>query len=98
MSLKILIIGCGSIGARHAANAAQRASIAVVDTDQARAGKVAAANGGQAFEDVKAALASKPDVAIVATPPKFHLAIAGELVVAGVPVLVEKPISLSLAG
>lgn len=98
MSRKILVIGCGSIGARHAGNAAKRAAVAVVDTDQARAGQVAAANDGQAFPDVATALAWNPDVAIVATPPKFHLAVAGELVAAGVPVLIEKPISPSLDG
>lgn len=98
MSRKILVIGCGSIGARHAGNAAKRAAVAVVDTDQARAGQVAAANDGQAFPDVATALAWNPDVAIIATPPKFHLAMAGELVAAGVPVLIEKPISPSLDG
>ena len=98
MSQKILIVGCGSIGARHAANAARRAVVAVVDPDQARATQVASANNATAFTEVASALAWMPDAAIVATPPKFHLSIAGELVAAGVPVLIEKPISLSLDG
>ena len=55
--------------------------------------RLASTSNATAFPDVAAALAWKPDAAIVATPPKFHLGIAGELVAAGVPVLIEKPIS-----
>lgn len=98
MSLKVLIAGCGSIGARHAGNGTKRADVAVVDPDRTRAGQVASANKATVFPDLAAALAWNPDAAIVATPPKFHLGIAGELVAAGVPVLIEKPISLSLDG
>ncbi len=98
MSVKVLVAGCGSIGARHVANAARNAAVAVVDPDQLRAMEVAAASGAAVFPDLAAALAWKPDAAIVATPPKFHVGIAGELVAAGVPMLIEKPISLSLDG
>lgn len=98
MSLKILIVGCGSIGARHAANAAKRAVVAVVDPDRARAQKVAADSNATIVPDIAAALAWRPDAAIVATPPKLHLAIASDLVAADIPVLIEKPISLSLEG
>jgi predicted dehydrogenase len=94
MALKVLIAGCGSIGARHAGNAAKCADVAVIDPDRSRAEKAAST----VFPDVAAALAWKPDAAIVATPPKFHLDIASELVAAGIPVLIEKPISLSLDG
>jgi predicted dehydrogenase len=98
MALKVLIAGCGSIGARHMANAAKCASVAVVDSDQARAAQAASENNAKAFPDLGTALTWKPDAAIVATPPKFHLGIANELVAAGIPVLIEKPISLSLGG
>jgi predicted dehydrogenase/RimJ/RimL family protein N-acetyltransferase len=98
MALKILIAGCGSIGARHAGNAAKRADVAAIDPDRARAEAVAAATKAKVFPDVAAALAWKPDAAIIATPPKYHLGIADQLVSVGIPVLIEKPISLSLDG
>jgi predicted dehydrogenase len=59
---------------------------------------VASASNATACPDVAAALAWKADAAIVATPPKHHLGIADQLVSAGVPVLIEKPISLSIDG
>jgi predicted dehydrogenase len=93
MTLKILVIGCGSIGARHVANAAKRAAVAVVDPDRSRAEKAASESGAAVFADIDTALGWKPDAAIVATPPRYHLGIADQLVSAGVPVLIEKPIA-----
>lgn len=98
MPEKVLIVGCGSIGARHAGNASGRAAVAVMDTDAGRAAHVAQACKGIVVSDLDSAIAWKPDAAIVATPPRFHLEIAGRFVDAGIPVLVEKPIAPSLEG
>ncbi len=96
--MKALVIGCGSIGQRHAVNAARHATVAVHDLDPARAQAAAAAAGAQAFGDLAAALAWQPDVAIVATPHRHHLPAATAVIRAGAHVLIEKPLADTTAG
>ncbi len=83
------------MGANHAkaVAAAPGATLAlVVDVDRPRAEEVAARHGARAASDV-AAVAGAADAAIVAVPTASHVAVAGELLRAGVPVLVEKPLA-----
>ena len=93
--MKILVIGCGSIGQRHARNAAAESEVAVFDAD---ASKLAALDGLQGFETLEAALDWAPRGAIVAAPNDLHLPLARACVEAGVDVLIEKPIAHSLEG
>jgi predicted dehydrogenase len=98
--MKLLIIGCGSIGSRHARNA-QKLGVEIVlcDTNEARMcdlGKEVGAT--KCFTDYEEAIShSGVNAAIVATPSNFHLLPAKALINAGVHVLMEKPLSNELS-
>jgi len=94
----VLVIGCGSIGQRHAANAAAIASVAVADVDRAKAVAVAAAIGGAACESVEAGLAARPDAVVIAVPHQHHLPLAARALAGGSELLIEKPLAASLDG
>ena len=68
----------------------------VVDTNQDRAGQVAAAHGTQAYRDFRE-VPGTPDVAVVAVPTESHASVALPLLAAGVHVLVEKPVAQTVA-
>ncbi len=91
--MKVLVVGAGSIGRRHAANAAALAETGVFDLDAARCRDVAAQTGALAFATFEDALAWRPDAAVVAAPHTAHVPMASALVEAGAHVLVEKPIA-----
>ncbi|HEV7803427.1 MAG TPA: Gfo/Idh/MocA family oxidoreductase [Burkholderiales bacterium] len=95
--MKVLVVGCGSIGRRHAANAAQLATTAVFDANPAGARECAEAIGATPFDTLQAALAWKPDAVVVATPHRSHLDVA-RAAIAAADVLIEKPLSHSLDG
>ena len=96
--MKILVIGCGSIGRRHAANAAAIADAAVMDLDRTLAVACARETGCPGFSDLDQALAWKPDGVVVATPHDSHLEVARKAIDTGLDVLVEKPLSNDLNG
>ncbi len=96
--MKILVVGCGSIGQRYARLTAARAECAVVDVDPARANACADEANVRAWTDLASALAWCPDGVVVATPPASHLAVAGQAIAAGASVLVEKPVSSTVDG
>ena len=92
--MKLLVIGCGSIGRRHAVNAATLAETAVADADEDRAAAVAAEAGTKNFgADLESALSWGPDGAIVAVPHSQHAYIANRAIQHEADVLVEKPIA-----
>lgn len=95
--MRLLIVGTGSIGRRHAANAVDRAEVLLHDRDPDRARDVAAATGATACDTLEAALAARPLAAIVATPHGDHAATAARLLAAGCHCLVEKPLTDRLA-
>jgi predicted dehydrogenase len=98
--IRLLIVGCGSIGARHARNAAtlRAGEIGVVDVDAPRRASLADSVGGRAFDSLEAALDWRPDIAVICTPPTQHLAAARACAEAGCDLLIEKPLSASLEG
>lgn len=91
--MRILIIGCGSIGSRHARNLRDLAECAVFDRSSDAVQRVAAESGAVPFDSFEEALAWGADGAIIATPTSSHLETARECVIAGMHVLIEKPIS-----
>jgi predicted dehydrogenase len=95
---RVLVVGCGSIGRRHAANAARLASVTVVDAVPERAVETAQSLGVAAHSTFAEALTSKPDAVVVATPHHTHLPIARAALGAGADVLIEKPLAASLDG
>ena len=91
--MKLLVVGCGSIGRRHAANAVAPGTVGIVDFDSARAKEVATALGIRAYDDLDTALRWQPDGVVVAVPHDQHLPVATRAIEAGSHVLIEKPIS-----
>jgi predicted dehydrogenase len=69
---------------------------AVVDTDAARAGEMAAQYGAQAFTDFRQ-VAGLVDRAVVAVPTTAHETVGRFLLENGIDALVEKPIAGDLA-
>lgn len=96
--MRLLVVGCGAIGARHASNALPMAEVAVVDTAAERLRIVGNDLGVIGFASIEQGIDWLPTAAIVATPHTTHVALAQKLVAAGVPVLIEKPIADRLDG
>jgi myo-inositol 2-dehydrogenase/D-chiro-inositol 1-dehydrogenase len=99
--VRIAVIGCGRIGAMHAANIAkhQRARLAAVnDIDRAAAEAVGRSTGAQVIDTAEAVFSS-PDVdaVLIASATDTHADLLEQAVAAGKPVLCEKPIDLSLS-
>lgn len=92
--MKLLVIGCGSIGRRHALNASVMAETGVMDEDGSRSADVAAETGVRDFgADLGAALEWGPDGVVVAVPHAWHTEIASRALEHGAEVLVEKPLA-----
>ncbi len=96
--MKILVVGCGSIGRRHVSNAASLAEVGVFDLDGDAARACAEGNRAETFPSLEAALDWEPDGVVIATPHSSHLRVAKAAVEAGADVLIEKPISDNPAG
>ncbi len=99
LDLDILVIGCGSIGRRHATNivALQAGEVSVFDTDQSACSQLAAQSGAVAVRDLSSAW-DDTDVVVVAAPTQHHLALAQEAVGHGCHLFIEKPLSYDLKG
>jgi predicted dehydrogenase len=95
---RVLVVGCGSIGRRHAANAARLASVTVVDAVPEQAAETARTLGVAVCVSIEEALAGRPDAVVVATPHHSHLPIARAALAAGADVLIEKPLAATLDG
>ncbi len=95
-----LIVGCGSIGRRHARNlkALGARRIWTFDVDEARAQALAQEVGGQAWTQWEAVLEAGPQVALVCSPPVFHIPQALDLARRGVHLFIEKPLAASMEG
>jgi predicted dehydrogenase len=97
--LELALLGAGAMGANHARVIAgcQRAGLGVViDTDADRARRLADRCGAAAAGWVEAAFDC--DAAVVATPSQTHMPLALALLDAGLPLLIEKPLALDVAG
>lgn len=99
--LRVAAIGVGSLGRHHGRNYAELAAegrvemVGVCDANAETALTIAADNKCASFTDWRE-LMGKVDVVSVATPTETHCEIACAFLDAGVHVLVEKPIALSL--
>lgn len=99
--LRVLIVGAGSIGERHVRcfGATGRAQLALCEIDPDVRHAVAARCGiEETFDSYEAALAARFDAVVIATPADLHIAMASAAVRTAAHVLVEKPLSTSLAG
>jgi predicted dehydrogenase len=97
--LKAGVVGVGALGRHHArvwAGASGATLVGVHDSDAGRAAEVAAQHGCRAYPDL-ASLLADTDAVSVAVPTVLHHAVAKQALEAGRDVLVEKPITATLA-
>jgi predicted dehydrogenase len=99
MRHRVLVIGVGSIGERHLRcfRATGRAEVALVEpNDSLRRAVAERYEVTRATADLGAALSPRPDGAVIATPAHLHVPLALRLAGAGVHLLIEKPLGVSL--
>ena len=95
---RILIVGLGSIGKRHLRIARELFPNADIRAMRHKAVEEVAEYSNGSFSNINEAVAFAPQIAIIATPAPFHLKTALALAGAGVHLLIEKPLSMSLGG
>jgi predicted dehydrogenase len=99
--LSVLVVGCGSIGKRHARVLAElgvadvRACDPSADQRAALAGESPKVRLYQSFEE---GLRERPDTVLICTPPEMHVPMACRAIEAGCHVLTEKPLSNRVEG
>jgi len=96
---RIGVIGVGYLGRHHAAKYAAMADVELVgvaDVNQARLREVAALHGTRAFEEFRDLLPLVDAVSIV-VPTKQHFEVASACLEFGVDILLEKPMTTTLA-
>jgi predicted dehydrogenase len=101
--VRVGVLGLGSIGRRHVAMIASQVPqlqlVAVVDQNPQAVEGVASEYDVQPFADADAIIKSRvAEALIVATPHSRHIVIAQPALEAGLHVLVEKPVALSIEG
>jgi predicted dehydrogenase len=97
--VKAGVVGVGALGRHHArvwAGVAGARLVGVHDADAGRAAEVAAAHGCRAYPDVSSLLADT-DAVSIAVPTVAHHAVARQALDAGRDVLLEKPMTATLA-
>jgi predicted dehydrogenase len=100
-NLSVLIVGCGSIGKRHARvlNGLGVADLRACDPlPEQRASLLAQVPTVKMYETFEAGLADRPDTVLIGTPPWLHVPQAAQAIRAGCHVLSEKPLSDSTDG
>ncbi len=94
------VIGCGFMGnvlARAASELPYAKCVGAADVDQLRAGKLAAAHGGNAYDDINQMLdRERPQAVFIATPECNHLLPVKAAADHGAAIFLEKPMATSL--
>jgi predicted dehydrogenase len=93
------VIGVGSLGQHHARNYTEIKDVVlsgVADADPARALEIAVRHKTQAFADYRELL-RQVDAVSVAVPTSLHHAVAKDVIAAGKHLLLEKPITSTIA-
>jgi predicted dehydrogenase len=100
LPLRILVIGAGSIGRRHAGNlVALGAEVDLYDINRSLAQYVCADVRCRQIDDMDQALKNnRYSAAIVCTPNNLHIPVAKKVVESSINVFVEKPLSNSRDG
>lgn len=96
--LRTAVVGVGYLGNFHAqkyATLSDTELVGVVDTEQNRAAEVAKACGCIPFTDYRE-LIGKVDAVSVVVPTQYHHQVASDFLAAGVHVLIEKPITVTI--
>lgn len=93
--MRIVVIGCGSIGERHASNALVWGEVGIVDSNPARS-QILTDKGAHAFTTIDEALDWSPDAIIIATPHDSHMDVAHQVLASEASILIEKPLTVSM--
>lgn len=98
--MRILVIGCGSIGERHIRNLKDFpvGEIIAHDIDQRRLLAIGKKHEIKTYTSLGRALSQNVDAALVCTPPSTHISIARKVINCRAHVFIEKPLSHSLKG
>jgi len=98
--MKVLVVGLGSIGLRHARNLRTLGVNALTgfDPNDERRSTFMAETGGTAFDDLSSAIADHPDLAIIASPNRFHIDQALSVARGGIHLMIEKPLGSTREG
>lgn len=100
-TIKIAVVGLGHIGPRHAQSVLKcnEAQLVCFVDPSPQAETIIESFQCPLFKSVQEMLDRRinPDAAIVCTPNSTHVTVARELLLAGIDVLVEKPISTTVA-
>lgn len=97
-AVPVAVVGVGFQGRRHAQKFAaidDAKLVAVVDTNEASLGSVAAELDVESTRDYRD-LIGRVDAAVVATPTSTHYGIACDLLRSGIHVLIEKPLAATI--
>ncbi len=97
--VRVGVVGVGHLGRHHArllAGAAGARLVAVSDLSEERAQAAASTTGATAFTDYRA-LIGQVDAVSIAVPTVDHVTVARTFLEAGIHVLVEKPMTATLA-
>ena len=95
--LRVAVIGAGAFGRNHVRAISSLSGMelaGIVDPDRERAARLAAEFGSSAFQSLDEIMRGI-DAAIVAAPTQVHEELASRLLLAGIDVLIEKPIALT---
>lgn len=98
--IKVGVIGVGYLGRFHAQKYAAMADVTLVgvaDTNDEQCRRVAEECGCRPFADYRQLLAEGVDAVSIAVPTSSHCLVAGDCLDAGVDVLLEKPMTVTLA-
>ncbi|MGI8671174.1 MAG: Gfo/Idh/MocA family protein [Luteitalea sp.] len=98
--VRVGVVGVGALGRHHArilGDTPGAVLTAVVDVDGARAHETAAQHSAAASFTDSLALIGRVDAATIAAPTLAHFEIAAPLIDAGIHVLIEKPMTTTLA-
>jgi predicted dehydrogenase len=98
-NIRVGVIGVGYLGRFHAQKYAALAGVTlvgVVDTNNLQSQRIAEECGCLSFSNYKDLLPSVDAVSIV-VPTSFHCKVAGDCLDAGIDVLLEKPMTVTLA-
>lgn len=95
---RILIVGLGSIGTRHLRVARELFSDADIRVLRHQECLSIPEYADGCFSIIDDAVAFLPQIAVIANPAPFHIPVAQRLADAGVHLLIEKPLSSSIAG
>lgn len=97
--LKATVVGTGHLGRHHARiyhELPETELACVVDRDRTRGEEVASAYNSRCYTDYHECM-GLVDIASIAVPTQFHYEVARDFINAGIPVLIEKPMTSTLA-